>query len=67
MSDKYGRKVLLLNTLLTIIASLMLFWFMASEHNPFGPRVLYLDAVMMGLTSGNMVINPASMAYICKS
>ncbi|KAF9386274.1 hypothetical protein CPB97_003893 [Podila verticillata] len=64
LSDKYGRKVLILNTLLTLIASLMLSWFMASEHNPFGPRVLYLNAIMIGLTSGNIVINPAAMAYV---
>ncbi|KAG0096347.1 hypothetical protein BGZ93_004685 [Podila epicladia] len=64
LSDKYGRKVLMLNTMLTLIASSMLYWLMASEHNPFGPRVLYLDAVMTGLTSGNVVINPAALAYV---
>ncbi|KAF9020085.1 hypothetical protein BGZ52_002848 [Haplosporangium bisporale] len=64
LSDKYGRKALILNTLLTLIASLMLSWFMASERNPFGSRVLYLDAVMVGLTSGNIMLNPAAMAYV---
>ncbi|KAG0331159.1 hypothetical protein BG000_011166 [Podila horticola] len=64
LSDKYGRKVLMLNTMLTLIASSILSWFMATEHNPFGPRVLYFDAVMIGLTSGTSVISPAAMAYV---
>ncbi|KAF9304477.1 hypothetical protein BGZ74_001437 [Mortierella antarctica] len=64
LSDKYGRKVLMLNTMLTLIMSSMLSWLMASEHNPFGPRVLYLDAVMFGLTSGNVVISPAAFSYV---
>ncbi|KAF9330274.1 hypothetical protein BG006_006750 [Podila minutissima] len=64
LSDKYGRKVLMLNTMITLIMSSMLSWLMASEHNPFGPRVLYLDAVMFGLTSGNVVISPAAFSYV---
>ncbi|KAG0028996.1 hypothetical protein BGZ81_004222 [Podila clonocystis] len=64
LSDKYGRKVLMLNTMLTLIASATLSWFMATEYNHFGTRVLYFDAVMIGLTSGNAVINPAAMAYV---
>lgn len=67
LSDKYGRKVLMLNTMLTLIMSSMLSWLMASEHNPFGPRVLYLDAVMFGLTSGNVVISPAAFSYVGES
>ncbi|KAG0003896.1 hypothetical protein BGZ65_001265, partial [Modicella reniformis] len=64
LSDILGRKALLQLALIALSISQSIIWFTASPRNPFGYRLLYVDGVLLGLTAGGSLLDPAIAAYV---
>jgi MFS family permease len=66
LSDVFGRKALLQLALIAHSLSQLITWFAASPHNPVGYRLLYVDSILLGMTAGSSLIQPAITAYVGK-
>ncbi|KAG0363079.1 hypothetical protein BGZ54_008358 [Gamsiella multidivaricata] len=64
LSDAYGRRILLYNATVNLAISQATIWFAASASNLFGCRLLYLDGIYLGLTSGTLLGNPTIFACV---
>jgi len=66
MSDRHGRKSLVFWTLLPALTTQALIIYMALPTVNLGVWALYVDALMMGLTGGGLLLDPSLTAYIGK-
>ncbi|KAG0055886.1 hypothetical protein BGZ83_007175, partial [Gryganskiella cystojenkinii] len=64
MSDRYGRKSLVFWTLIPALLTQSLVVYMSRPGVNLGVGILYADALMMGLTGGGLLLEPAMNAYI---
>ncbi|KAI7824296.1 hypothetical protein BC939DRAFT_502728 [Gamsiella multidivaricata] len=64
LCDAYGRRILLYNATVNLAISQATIWFAASASNLFGCRLLYLDGIYLGLTSGTLLGNPTIFACV---
>lgn len=66
MSDRYGRKGLIFWTLIPALLTQALILYMSRPGVNLGVWILYVDALMMGLTGGGLLLEPGLSAYIGK-
>ncbi|GJJ72265.1 hypothetical protein EMPS_04622 [Entomortierella parvispora] len=64
MSDRHGRKSLVFWTLIPALLTQVLIIYMAHPTVNLGVWVLYVDALLMGLSGGGLLLDPAMTAYI---
>ncbi|KAG0252987.1 hypothetical protein BG011_006616 [Mortierella polycephala] len=64
MSDKFGRKFLIYLTLVPFLLTQLLIVYMAQPESLLGIKALYIDAALIGLTGGGLLLEPGMNGYI---
>ncbi|KAF9180053.1 hypothetical protein BGZ51_006460 [Haplosporangium sp. Z 767] len=63
MSDKLGRKFLIYITLVPAILTQLLVVYMAQPKSLLGIEALYVDAILVGLAGGGLLLDPGMSGY----